>query len=183
MQQVQCALGLLGLALGVRGAHLLGAPALPAGHLPALLVQLLLPGFGGRWLLDGGRPGFLFLSTRVLAEAQVRKLHGPGAPTPLRAQGQAEAHHGGVCGNGRLALGHLGRGGRVALIFSLLPAPSCLLFLLGSKRGPWPLKLAWHQWASGTLALPISSPCPCTWRKARPCLENAPRGPNKALRH
>ena len=42
MQQVQCALGLLGLALGVGGTHLLGAPTLPTHHLPALLVQLLV---------------------------------------------------------------------------------------------------------------------------------------------
>lgn len=67
VQQVQCSRALPGLTLGVRSAHLLGAPALPAGQLPPLLVQLLLPRFGGRRLLDGGRPRFFLLSTRILA--------------------------------------------------------------------------------------------------------------------
>lgn len=54
------------------------------------------------------------------------------------------AHHGGVGGHGRLALGHLGGGGRVALVLPLLPAPSCLLFLLRSKRGAHPLNRGHH---------------------------------------
>lgn len=68
MQEVQCSRVLLGLTLGVCSAHLLGTSALPASQLPALLVQLLLPCFGGGWLLDSGGRCFLFLSTRILVD-------------------------------------------------------------------------------------------------------------------
>lgn len=70
MQEVQCSLALLGLTLGVCSAHLLGTPTLPAGHLPPLLIQLLLPGFGGRRLFDGGCPSLFFLGTRILPDGR-----------------------------------------------------------------------------------------------------------------
>lgn len=54
MQEVQCTLALLGLALGTGSTHFLGPPTLPASHLSPFLVQFLLPGFGGRWLFDSG---------------------------------------------------------------------------------------------------------------------------------
>ena len=48
------------------------------------------------------------------------------------------AHHGGVCRHSCLALGHLGGRGCVALVLPLLPAPSCLLFLLVGRQGASP---------------------------------------------
>lgn len=56
------------------------------------------------------------------------------APSPTRVG----AHHGGVCRHSCLALGHLGGRGCVALVLPLLPAPSCLLFLLVGRQGASP---------------------------------------------
>lgn len=66
VQEVQGSLAPPGPALRVCSTRLLGAPALPAGQPPSLLAELLLPGSGGGRLLDGSRPCFLLLSTRIL---------------------------------------------------------------------------------------------------------------------
>ena len=134
VQEVQCSLALLGLTLGVRSAHLLGTPALPAGHLPPLLFQLLLPGFGGGRLFDGSRPSLFFLGPGILADGGWERQGSTGGPIwprkPPSVGCGASTHHRGVRGHGSLAFGHLGGSGRGALVLSLLPAPSCLLFLL-----------------------------------------------------
>lgn len=84
VEEIQCSLILLGLTLRVRSVHLLGAPTLPSSHLPALLVQLLLPGLGGRRLFDCGHPCLLFLSTRILADQEGNSGWVPCTPVQSR---------------------------------------------------------------------------------------------------
>lgn len=54
-------------------------------------------------------------------------------PPPIHMQGTA-SHRRGLCGS-CLALRDLGRGSCIALVLSLLPAPSCLLLLLEESGG------------------------------------------------